>query len=183
MKKIILTVFVACTVGFAFAESGTFESMASGTVSNTTNDFGNSKYSITNTTYPGRVVKSTLSFHKVGAISVSQCLGIATVENSKSAGNGSCLNTDSDGDKYRGNFVRGESTPQGFNGTVEIVGLTGKFENVKGTCTFDVVRHVLNSTIHLSNHVKCSVSKLCIDGVENLMLKSNNGSTPANNTF
>jgi len=62
-------------------------------------------------------------------------------------------------DKSRLNFVRGESTPQGFNGTVEIVGLTGKFENVKGTCTFDVVRHVLNSTIHLSNHVKCSVSK------------------------
>jgi hypothetical protein len=159
MKKIILTVFVACTVGFAFAESGTFESMASGTVSNTTNDFGNSKYSITNTTYTGRVVKSTLSFHKVGAISVSQCLGIATVENSKSAGNGSCLNTDSDGDKYRGNFVRGESTPQGFNGTVEIVGLTGKYEKVKGTCTFDVVRQVLNSTTHLSNHLKCSVSK------------------------
>lgn len=33
MKKIILTVFVACTVGFAFAESGTYESIAGGTVS------------------------------------------------------------------------------------------------------------------------------------------------------
>ena len=45
MKKIILTAFVACTVGFAFAESGTYESTAGGIVSVTTNDFGNNKYS------------------------------------------------------------------------------------------------------------------------------------------
>ena len=159
MIKIILTAFVACTVGLACAESGTYESKAGGTVSTTTNDFGNNKYSITNTSYTGRIIKSTVSYYKVGSINVTQCLGVATVENSKSAGNGTCLSTDSVGDKSRINFVRGETTPQGFNGTLEIVGLTGKFENVKGKCTFDVVRHVLNSTIHLSNHVKCSVSK------------------------
>jgi hypothetical protein len=159
MKKIILTAFVACTVGLAFAESGTYEGISSGTVSMTTNDFGNNKYSITNTIYTGRILKSTLSFYKVGAISVLQCLGVATVENSKSEGNGTCLSTDSDGDKSRVNFVRGETTPQGFNGTLEIVGLTGKFENVKGKCTYVVVRQVLNSTIHLSNQTKCSASK------------------------
>ena len=159
MKKIILTAFVACTVGLAFAESGTYEGISGGTVSVTTNDFGDNKYSISNTSYTGRILKSTVSFYKVGSINVSQCLGVATVENSKSAGNGTCLSTDSDGDKSRLNFVRGESTPQGFNGTVEIVGLTGKYENVKGTCTYEAVRLVLNSTIHLSNHVKCSVSK------------------------
>ena len=159
MKKLILTVIAACSVGLAFAESGTYESIAGGTVSTTTNDFGNNKYSITNTSYTGRIVKSTVSYYKVGSINVTQCLGVATVENSKSVSNGTCLSTDSEGDKSRINFVRGETTPQGFNGTLEIVGLTGKFENVKGTCTFDVVRHVLNSTIHLSNHVKCSVSK------------------------
>ena len=159
MKKIILTVFVACTVGFAFAESGTYEGLSSGTVSNTTNDFGNNKYSISNTSYTGRILKSTVSFYKVGAISVMQCLGVSTVENSKIEGSGTCLSTDSDGDKSRLNFVRGESTPQGFNGTVEIVGLTGKFENVKGKCTYVVVRQVLNSTIHLSNQTKCSASK------------------------
>jgi len=159
MKKIILTAFVACTVGLAFAESGTYEGISGGTVSVTTNDFGDNKYSISNTSYTGRIVKSTVSYYKVGSINVTQCLGVATVENSKSAGNGTCLSTDSVGDKSRINFVRGETTPQGFNGTLEIVGLTGKFENVKGTCTFDVVRLVLNSTIHLSNHVKCSVSK------------------------
>ena len=159
MKKIILTAFVACTVGLAFAESGTYEGLSSGTTSVTTNDFGNNKYSISNAIYTSRILNSTVSFYKVGAISVMQCLGIGTVENSKIEGSGTCLSTDSDGDKVRVNFVRGESTPQGFNGTTEIVGLTGKYEKVKGTCTYDAVRLVLNSTIHLSNHVKCSVSK------------------------
>ena len=159
MKKIILTAFVACTVGLAFAESGTYEGLSSGTASITTNDFGNNKYSITNTSYTSRILNSTVSFYKVGAISVLQCIGIATVENSKSAGNGTCLVIDSDGDKSRFNYVRGENTPQGFKGTGEIIGLTGKFENVKGTCTFDNVRQILNSTIHVSTATKCSVSK------------------------
>ena len=159
MKKMILTAFVACTVGLAFAESGTYEGLSSGTTSVTTNDFGNNKYSISNTSYTGRIIKSTVSYYKVGSINVSQCLGVATVENSKSANNGTCLSTDSDGDKVRVNFVRGESTPQGFNGTTEVVGLTGKYENVKGTCTFVNIRQALNSTIHLSTMTKCSVSK------------------------
>jgi hypothetical protein len=159
MKKIILTAFVACTVGLAFAESGTYEGISSGTTSVTTNDFGNNKYSISNTSYTGRILKSTVSYFKVGSISVVQCLGVATVENSKSVSNGTCLSTDSDGDKTRVNFVRDEITPQGFNGKLEIVGLTGKYENVKGTCTYVAVRQILNSTIHLSNQTKCSVSK------------------------
>jgi restriction endonuclease S subunit len=159
IKKIILTAFVACTVSLAFAESGTYEGISSGTTSVTTNDFGNNKYSISNTSYTGRILKSTVSYFKVGSISVVQCLGVATVENSKSVSNGTCLSTDSDGDKSRVNFVRNEITPQGFNGTLEIVGLTGKYENVKGTCTYVAVRQVLNSTIHLSNQTKCSVSK------------------------
>ena len=159
MKKIILTALVACTVGLAFAESGTYEGLSSGTTSVTTNDFGNNKYSISNAIYTSRILNSTVSYFKVGAISVLQCLGVSTVENSKSANNGTCLSTDSDGDKLRVNFVRGESTPQGFNGTTEIVGLTGKYENVKGTCTYAAVRQVLNSTIHLSTITKCSVTK------------------------
>ncbi len=73
--------------------------------------------------------------------------------------NGTCLSTDSDGDKSRINFVLGESTPQGFNGTTDVVGLTGKYENVKGTCTFVNIRQALNSTIHLSTMTKCSASK------------------------
>ena len=95
MKKIILTVFVACTVGLAYAESGTYEGLSSGTTSVTTNDFGNNKYSISNAIYTSRILNSTVSYFKVGAISVLQCLGVSTVENSKSANNGTCLSTDS----------------------------------------------------------------------------------------
>ena len=97
-------------MGLAFAESGTYEGISSGTLSVTTNDFGNNKYSITNTSYTSRILNSTVSFYKVGAISVMQCLGVATVENSKIEGSGTCLSTDSDGDKVRVNFVRGETT-------------------------------------------------------------------------
>ena len=43
MKKLILTVIAAFSVGLAFAESGTYESLSSGTVSVTTDDFGNNK--------------------------------------------------------------------------------------------------------------------------------------------
>jgi hypothetical protein len=64
MKKIILTVIAACSVGLAFAESGTYEGLSSGTVSNTTNDLGNNKYSITNTIYTTRILNSTVSFYK-----------------------------------------------------------------------------------------------------------------------
>ena len=159
MKKIILTAFIACTVCLAFAESGTYEGLSSGTTTVTTNDFGNNKYSISHTIYTGRILKSTVSYFKVGSISALQCLGISTLENSKNASNGTCLSTDSDGDKTRVNFVRDEITPQGFNGTTEVVGLTGKYENVKGTCTFVNVRQTLNSTIYLSTITKCSVTK------------------------
>ena len=91
MKKLFLTAFIACTVGLAFAESGTYEGISSGTLSVTTNDFGNNKYSITNTSYTSRILNSTVSFYKVGAISVMQCLGVATVENSKIEGSGTCF--------------------------------------------------------------------------------------------
>ena len=68
MKKLILTAFVACSMGLAYAESGTYESLSSGTVSVTTNDFGNNKYSITNTSYTSRILNSTVSFYKVGGV-------------------------------------------------------------------------------------------------------------------
>ena len=71
MKKIILTAFVACTVGLAFAESGTYEGLSSGTTTVTTNDFGNNKYSISNTSFTNRVVNSTVSFYKVGSLQSS----------------------------------------------------------------------------------------------------------------
>jgi len=158
MKKIILTAFVACTVGLAFAESGTYEIVSGGIASITTNDFGDSKYSISNTSYTSRVINSTVSFYKVGAISVSQCLGVATVENSNTSGNGTCTGSDSDGDKWRLNYVRGDSTPQSVTGSAEMIGLTGKYVNAKGSCTYDQRRLIKDGVIHLATLVKCSVA-------------------------
>jgi len=158
MKKIILTAFVACSVGLACAESGTYETVSAGIASITTNDFGDSKYSITNTIYTSRVINSTVSFYKVGAISVSQCLGIITVENSKTSGNGACSSSDSDGDKLRLNYVRVDSTPQSVTGTAEMIGLTGKYVNAKGSCTFDQRRLIKDGVIYLTTLLKCSVA-------------------------
>jgi hypothetical protein len=158
MKKIILTAFVACTVGLAFAESGTYEIVSGGIASTKTNDFGDSKYSISNTSYTSRVINSTVSFYKVGAISAVQCLGIMTVENSNISGNGTCFSSDSDGDKFRLNYVRGNSTPQSVTGTAEMIGLTGKYANAKGSCTYDQRSLVKDGVIHLTSLLKCSVA-------------------------
>ena len=158
MKKIILTALVACTVGLACAESGTYEIVSGGIASITTNDFGDSKYSITNSSYTSSVINSTVSFYKVGAISAVQCLGIITVENSKTSGNGTCSSTDSDGDKVRLNYVRGDSTPQSVTGTAEMIGLTGKYANAKGSCTFDQRRLVKDGVIHITSLLKCRVA-------------------------
>ena len=158
MKKIILTALVACTAGLACAESGTIEIVSAGIVSTATNDFGDSKYSISNSSYTSRVINSTVSFYKVGAISVSQCLGVATVENSKTSGNGTCSSTDSDGDKVRLNYVRGDSTPQSVTGTAEMIGLTGKYVNAKGSCTYDQRSLVKDGVIHITSLLKCRVA-------------------------
>ena len=158
MKKILTAIVCLISVASAVAESGQFESVSAGTVTVATNDFGNSRYSITNTSYTGTVIKSNVSFNPVGNISVSQCLGIVTVENSMTSGSGACMASDTDGDKWRLNYVRGDSTPQSVTGTAEMIGLTGKFVNVKGPCTYEQKRLVKDGVIHVTTLLKCSVS-------------------------
>ena len=159
MRKILTAIVCLISLASAFAESGQFESVSNGTVSIATNDFGDSKYSITHTSYTGRVINSNVSFFNVGNISVSECLGILTVENSSTSGNGTCLGSDVEGDKWRLNYVRGDSTPQSVTGTAELIGLTGKFSSVKGPCTYDQKRMIVNGVIHVSSWLKCSVTK------------------------
>ena len=158
MKKILTAIVCLISVASAVAESGQFESVSAGTVTVATNDFGNSRYSITNTSYTGTVIKSNVSFNPVGNISVSQCLGIVTVENSMTSGSGACMGSDSDGDKWRFNYVRGDSTPQSVTGTADYIGLSGKFADVKGPCTYEQKRLVKDGVIHVTSLVKCSVS-------------------------
>jgi len=159
MKKILTAVVCLISVASAVAESGQFETVSGGIVTTTTNDYGNSKYSITNVTYSSRVINSNVSFLPVGAMSVSQCLGIVTVDNSITSGSGACMASDTDGDKWRLNYVRGDSTPQSVTGTAEMIGLTGKFVNVKGPCNYEQKRLVKDGAVHVTTLLKCSVSK------------------------
>jgi len=137
MKKILTAIVCLISVVSAVAESGQFEAVSGGIVTATTNDYGNSKYSITNVTYSTLIIKSNVSFLPVGAMGVSQCLGTVTVENSNASGGGSCFASDTDGDQWRLNYVRVDGTPQSVTGTAEMIGLTGKFVNVKGPATMN----------------------------------------------
>lgn len=81
MRKILAAIVSVIFAASAMAESGQFETVSNGTVTIATNDFGTAKYSITDTRYTSRVTSSSVSFFNVGNISVSECLGILTVEN------------------------------------------------------------------------------------------------------
>ena len=159
MKKIFMVEVCLISVASDMAESGQFETVSNGTVSVATNDFGTSKYSITNIRYTVRVINSNLSFFSVGAISISDCLGTVTVENGKTNGSGTCIGNDAEGDKWRINYVRSDSSTTSVTGTAELIGMTGKYANAKGTCNYDQKRLVLDSAIHVSTLLKCSVSK------------------------
>ena len=86
-------------------------------------------------------------------------MGTITIENSNASGGGSFLATNSDGDKWRLNYVRVDGTPQSVTGTAEMIGLTGKFVNVKGPCNYEQKRLVKDGVVHVTTLLKCSVSK------------------------
>lgn len=159
MKKTFAAIFCLISVTSAFAESGQFEVLSGGSVSVVSNDFGSSNFSITNVRYTNRVISSNLSFFGVGTINTSQCLGTLSSENSKTTGGGTCLGTDTDGDKWRLNYTRTDSTGQTVFGVAELIGLTGKFANAKGTCNYEQKRLVLDGIINVSTLLKCSVTK------------------------
>jgi hypothetical protein len=75
MKKLFTAIVCLISVASAIAQSGQFETVSNGTVTVTTNDFGNSKYSITNVHYTSRVISSNLTFFSVGTVNISECLG------------------------------------------------------------------------------------------------------------
>ena len=56
MKKILTAIVCLISMASAVAESGQFETVSGGIVTATTNDYGNSKYSITNVTYSTLVI-------------------------------------------------------------------------------------------------------------------------------
>jgi hypothetical protein len=159
MKKFIgLTCFVLGIVA-AHAETGTVEKLDMGTYSITTNDFGNGKYTVITVKIPGVVSKSDISLFKPGSTIISECLGSSTSDSSGTKAEGTCLSTDADGDKYKVNFSRTNSTGGTNPGTQNWVGLTGKYVGMTASCTYENKSQVLNSVVYGFNNTKCNVTK------------------------
>jgi hypothetical protein len=159
MKKIAL-LSLCCFFSFsAFAETGSLETISSGTYQITTNDFGDSKSSVIVTKLAGIVTKSDLSFIKAGALIVSECGGASTSDSKGSKVEGTCLSTDADGDKYKINFSRSNTIGGSNPGTQTWVGLTGKYVGMTATCTYENKSQVISAVVYGSNLNKCTVTK------------------------
>ena len=61
--------------------------------------------------------------------------------------------------KLRQNFVRTEVTQKLIKGTVELIGLTGKYSGATGTGTYELQVIQGNGVTYLSNLVQMKVSK------------------------
>jgi hypothetical protein len=159
MKKILIIALAVFTAMLAHAESGTTEAFATAPINMVTNDFGDHKYTIINIKQGGIILKSDLPWIKAGSTFVSECIGVSTSDNKGSQLDGTCLNTDSDGDKYKNTFSRTNNSGQMNPGTQIYTGLTGKYRGVTGTCTYENKAQILNSVVYGFNTVKCDVSK------------------------
>ena len=160
MKKLILTAFVACSVGLACAESGNVETVSHGVISNAlTLDYGSSKSSTAQTRGVGKVLHSDVSFFPVGRVTSFECFGVNSSDGNNQSGTSQCLITDSDGDKLRQNFVRTEATPKLVKGTTDSVGLTGKYLGMTGIGTYELQLIQNNGNTYSSTVVKTKVTK------------------------
>ena len=160
MKKLILTAFVACSVGLACAESGNVETVSHGIISNSlTLDYGNSKSSTAQTRGAAKVMQSDVSFFPLGRVTSFECFGVNSSDGTNQSGTSQCLITDSDGDKLRQNFVRTEATPKLVKGTVDGVGLTGKYLGMTGIGTYELQLIQNNGYTYSSTVVKMKVTK------------------------
>ena len=159
MKKILIIALAVFTVMLAHAESGTTEAFATAPIHVVTNDFGDHKYTIINIKQGGIILKSDVSWVKAGSTFVAECIGVSTSDSKGSQLDGTCLNTDADGDKYKSTFSRTNNQGQMNPGTQIYTGLTGKYLGVTGTCTYENKSQTLNSVPYGFNTVKCDVSK------------------------
>ncbi len=156
MRQVVIFFFAICTTLTARAESGAVESISGGLYQVTTNDFGDSKYSVFTIKLIGTTLKSDVSFIKVGSTFIAECTGVSTTDSKGPKVEGTCLVTDADGDKYKLNFARNNSS----NGGVQNwVGLSGKFVGATGNCTYEHRPQVHNGAVYGINPSKCSVTK------------------------
>jgi hypothetical protein len=159
MKKVFSLLLIAFFSAFAHAETGTVESISGGFYQLTTNDFGDSKYTVLVTKLAGTNLKSDVSFIKQGTSFVAECAGSSITDTKGNKVDGTCLVTDSDGDKYKLNFSRSNAIGGNNPGVQSWVGMTGKYVGATGNCTYENKSQVLNGVVYATNAVKCSVSK------------------------
>lgn len=163
MKKLILIAFVAVAVlgvSSVYAETGNVQTLSHGVFSNLALlDYGNAKSSTSSIRGASKVMQSDVSFYGVGMMSSFECIGTYSSDANNQSGTSQCLVIDSDGDKLRQNFVRTEVTPKLIKGSVELIGLTGKFSGATGTGTYELQVMQGNGVTYLSNLVQMKVSK------------------------
>ncbi|MFM7698298.1 MAG: hypothetical protein ACKO5X_06650 [Limnohabitans sp.] len=159
MKNIAFCLFFCGLAMAANAETGQVESISGGTYQITANDFGDTRNSVFTTKLAGVVLKSDVSFQKQGSTFIAECGGVSTTDSKGSRAEGTCLVTDSDGDKYKLSFLRANVIGGNNPGTQEWTGLTGKYVGASGKCTYENKSQVLNSVVYGINPVKCNVSK------------------------
>ena len=163
MKKLILTAFAATAVlgtPLVYAESGNVQTLSGGIFSNALSlDYGNAKSSTSQVRGAGKILQSDVSFFPVGRVSSFECIGTTSSDAQNQSGTSQCLVIDSDGDKLRQNFVRTEVTQTRIKGTVELLGLTGKYSGATGTGTYELQVIQGNGVTYLSNLVQMKVSK------------------------
>jgi len=163
MKKLILNAFVAIAVlgtSSVYAETGNVQLLSGGIFMNTLSlDYGNGKSSTSQARGVGKVLQSDVSFFQLGRISSFECIATSSSDTNNQSGTSQCLVIDSDGDKLRQNFVRTEITPKLVKGTVELIGLTGKYSGATGTGTYEAQFLQGNGVTYVSNLVQMKVSK------------------------
>ena len=156
MRRVFIFFFAMFSALTAQAESGTVESISGGPYQITTNDFGDSKYSVFTIKLIGTTLKSDVSFIKAGSTFIAECSGVSTADSKGPKAEGTCLVTDADGDKYKLSFSRNNSS----NGGVQNwVGLSGKFVGASGNCTYEHRPQAHNGVVYGINPSKCSVKK------------------------
>jgi hypothetical protein len=159
MRKILAIAITLFSFSFAFAESGVYEFLGSGPYTFTGNDLGKSKYSVLSVKLATMTLKSDVSFFKVGSTAVSECVGVLTSDSKGNGVDGTCLVTDTDGDKFGLHFQRANNTGQVNPGTETLEGISGKYVGMTGNCTYENKSQTLNGVFYGFNSSKCTVSK------------------------
>ncbi len=157
MKKILacLLLPVAST---AFAESGETETVATGQLHRTEIKVGDDSYGSVNFKLIVVVNHSSMSLFKAGDVLVASCVGSNQRVQGESLVEGNCVMKDADGDTYTSTYSRTGTMGSPGQGTQQVRGLTGKFDGMTGSCTYDA-KYAQNDGVYVISFAKCEYEK------------------------